>query len=530
MIPQRLIEGIFPGSEPSEELGPAYSAAYQDMLRKYYTYEYYYSGKVFDELANPKDTESKELKYPIGINLAREFADIIAGYVWGQYATSVVNVEIERRPQESGEVAAEEEKRCMDMERVLRQVWEDNENDAAADQAAVDQAVYGGVVVKTTYDNRTDRIRDEWLAPDLYMPRWNPMDRNELLEVYIMFMVQRQDAIDIFGIDPARASHFDDEVLYWERWSKTEYEISIGDVPVRDTTVNPMGFIPHIYIPRYRSSADNFGYFGVSAIGDIIYLQDEINARLADIGDGINYASHPIRVLVNYGGNADTLPVGPDATWSLGSSWTGKDPEAYVLDQENGYPEAMKFVERLIQLAREETHLPPIAFGEDEGSQRSGTTLMIRFLPLTQQIQRTRLNWASGLRQRARRVLQIATQYEQKYKPRFSAGDLEGRMLDVRFAPILPKDISDIVNEWSLRITNGFGTGEEAYRALGHPKPKEAEKDALAYMEAVAKAEAKARPMTPGGVPGGKPNSTPGSAGNAGKGGQDRRPAQRNSK
>lgn len=484
---KRLGELVFPNALELVSSGPTWLQAYSDMHAKYVNYEYYYSGKVLEEYADPKRPQDSEKKYPLKINLCREWAHMLSSYIFGQWTDQVVQFQVDRRPMRSGDIADEEENRCSSMEDVLRTQWMLNENDSQADSASIDNVVYGGTVIKTFWDNIEQELRDEWVHPDYFMPRWHPLNINKLLETIISFVIPKLDAVEIFNLTSYQAKQLPPEVIVWERWTDKEFILMVDKIEVKRGP-NPLGLNPYTYIPRIRSQADNYGYFGLSTLEDTMALQDEVNARAADIGDGIAYSSHPIRVLVNYSG--DDLEVGPDATWNLGMGFGGRKPEATALNVKTNYGEGMEFVERIERMGRGATHLPSIAFGEDEGSQRSGTTLLLRFLPLTQEVRRMRLHWARGLRQKAIKTLELAAMHPEYFGGiDYTADDLKGRVIKVGFAPILPKDVSEKVTEWVQRIESGFGTPFEAYEDLGHPDPEMAAEDALEYMERVAKIE-----------------------------------------
>jgi hypothetical protein len=481
---ERLRKLIFPEA-PELVMDPHWYQAYNYMLGKYEWYRYYYSGEIFKELADPKRPQESEKKYPLRINLTREWADMLSGYVFGQWDESVVTFTAQRRKQESGNIAKEEEKRCSAMEDFLRDHWVLNDNNAHADVAATDCMVYGGSVVKTYISGDFDkRIKDEWIAPDIFMPRWHPMDVNMLLETIIAYVISREDARDIFNLSQLQYKGLPQAVTVWERWSEKSFSIHVEDITIKDVK-NPVGFIPYTYIPRMRSHAANFGYFGISTLDDTIALQNEVNERAADIGDGVAYSSHPIRVVTNYMGS-EALEVGPDSLWNLGFGLGGREPKAYTLDTRTNYDEAMKYVKAIEHMGRTSAHLPAIAFGEDEGSQRSGTTLLIRFLPLTQEVRRTRIYWTSAMRQMAMKALALRSREE---GAGFTPEDLDGRILNPNFAPVLPKDVAEKVEEWAVRINSGFGTPEEAYRDLGHEDPEDAAERALEYMKDVARTE-----------------------------------------
>ena len=60
---------------------------------------------------------------------------------------------------------------------------------------------------------------------------------------------------------------------------------------------------------------------------------EKLNARLADVGDNINNAAHPIRWIRNYRGDVSRdLEVGADVLWDLGQGTPGgENPEVGVL-------------------------------------------------------------------------------------------------------------------------------------------------------------------------------------------------------
>ena len=481
---ERLRDLIFPGSEIRPD--PLWFGAQNEMLGAYRRYDHYVSGDVFRTLADPEAGREGGFKYPLKINLCREWASMMSGYLFGQYQDMVVTHSVREKRQASGSVSTSEAKRVQEMNDVLVDQWLLNNNNSLAMTAAMDNAVYGGVVIKTVYDTVDNRIRDEWLAPDIFIPRWYPTDVNRLLEVYQSYSIAREDARDIYNLSEAQYSRLPQDVLVWERWSKKVRELWVEDIQLIGDE-NQFGFIPFTYIPWDRSSSINSGYYGISTLDDIIGVQDELNERMADVGDGVSYSSHPIRVIRNVTSRAD-LEIGPDALWDLGLGFGNKQPDAFTLENNTNYGEAMKFMSTLEKYGREAVGLPPIAFGEDEGSQRSGTTLLIRFLPLTQQIRRARLYWQAGLYQRAMFVLNLSRRFGDN-RPSYSVSDLDKRIVDINMAPILPKDVKDKVDEWAVRIGAGFGTPEEAYEDLGHEKPEEAAEKALEYHERMAKSE-----------------------------------------
>lgn len=483
LLPEALKKRLFPeaigGSVAQAQL--TWLQAYDQMCTKYARYQQYYSGAILEKLADPKRPK-EGLYYPLRLNLCRMWAHMMASHLWGEWDRSVVTFTVERAKTSTGSVSREEEARCRAMESAIRRLWVDQGNDARADTAGIDLMVYGGIVPKVYFDVVERKVKTDWVPVDFFCPRWHPMDVTKLLETYIRFDMSRGDAHDIFGVD---TTDMPEIVSYTERWTPTTCVIMVHDREIKESYRNTEGFIPHIYIPRVRSSGDNYGYYGLSLLADTMSIQDEVNLRAADIGDGVAYSSHPIRWVVNYTGKQD-LEVSADSLWDLGLGMGGREPKAGVLNVQTNYDESMRYVDVVQGFGRQSSSLPPIAFGEDEGSQRSSLTLLVRYDPLIKETRRQRLHVGGGLREWARLSLILEARHG---NVRFTEQDLTGHTINVNFAPVLPRSVEDAVNMWNVRIQGGFGIPEEAYRDLGDPEPEMAATRALEYAEQIARAK-----------------------------------------
>jgi hypothetical protein len=124
-----------------------------------------------------------------------------------------------------------------------------------------------------------------------------------------------------------------------EHWTPTSYKTMLdGKVLGKYTGANPWGFTPFAYAPRVRT--DN--WWGDPLTPDIIPIQDELNDRIADIGEALNYNAHPTRWGVNLPRSfkRENFPLGPNALWDLGRQ-VGSMPPAQVgmLEAKNPIPD-----------------------------------------------------------------------------------------------------------------------------------------------------------------------------------------------
>lgn len=433
--------------------GRSWAYPEHDWQRKFADYDrfrYYITGEVFKELADPEDAESP-LRYPLKINLCEDVADIETSYFWGEHGDDDL-VQFNIPPLKHGREQPSElaQTQAGRIEERLTQLWRNNKINSMLDQAYYDSFTDGGIYFRQRYDPALMAVQIQPLLAQYVFPRWHPLDLNKLLEVVISFEMLKSDAKDLFGIEGDSSGT---TCLYWEKWTPFTFEQAIDNVVVEDR-INPYGFIPIVYIPRLRTGADFYGRSGVSPL---IGIQNQINERMADLGDGINYNSHPIRWVKNYPGNVDEMPLGADALWDLGTeTQTMGDPEVGVLESRSDYQGATRYIQTLVETAQDLAHVPPIARGRDEGSQRSGVTLIVRMLPLVKMINRVRIWWNDGLTEISRQALVIDATWN---KRSYTLAEVYEHLIRPKFWPILPKDEQVLVDQ-NIALVNA---------ALKHP-------------------------------------------------------------
>lgn len=438
-----------------------------DWQRKYSDYDrfrYHITGQVFTELADPDDPESP-LRYPLKINVAEDVADIETSYFWGEHGDDDLvqfNIPALKHGREQPSELAQQT--AGKIEERLTQIWHRNKINSMMDQAYFDCFTDGGIYFRQRYDPVFQTVQIQPLLAQYVFPRWHPLDLNKLLEVVISFEMWKSDARDIFGTEgdgPGRTC------LYWERWTPFTFEQSIDNVVITDQ-INPYGFIPIVYIPRLRTGAD---FYGRSGVDPLIGVQNQINERMADLGDGINYHSHPIRWVKNYMGNVDDLPLGPDDVWDLGtSSTTMGEPEAGVLTSPSDYAGSMRYIQTLVETAQDIAHVPPIARGRDEGSQRSGITLIVRMLPLVKLINRIRIWWRDGLSEISQQALVMDRQWNARV---YAMDELYAHEIKPKFWPILPKDEQALIDQNIALVTADLKHPIDAMKDLGDTNAEE---------------------------------------------------------
>jgi hypothetical protein len=404
----------------------------------------YYTGAVFKERIEDVenisgDNEDAPLMYPVGVNLVRMMCLAQADALFGEWDESIVQF----MPKDD-ENEKEKVKKAID---ILHNILHSSDMNSALWEIALDGQIYGGGVMKITANLSKYGSPVKWSRVPLnnFFPIFDPNDPNRIMEAYVVTPMTMEQAKDKFGFGDHTGN---DIVNLVEHWTETRYETRIEDRLISTYSgLNPWGIVPFVYIPRYRTHH----VWGASLTEEISDIQDELNARLADLSESINYNSHPVRWGRNLPKNFNekNFPISPNSMWNLGRQiGDGPIPEVGML---NGAPvpeSSFKYVNFLYDFSRVSTFSPPIVFGEDSGGgQRSGNTLEIRMLPLVRQTRRMRSYVREGLR---RAIFITGLILKQKQFPGIQTTAIDPMLagdITVSFAEVLPRDHQQIVDE-----------------------------------------------------------------------------------
>ncbi|MCK5308047.1 MAG: phage portal protein, partial [Zetaproteobacteria bacterium] len=445
-------------------------------------YKLYFSGDVFSErvpLERGIDTQEEQpLLFPVGINLVKLLALAQADSLFGEWEEDIVRFKVRQDVQESE--AAEQ------AIKMWATVLNDNNAPSLFNELAIDREIYGGCAVKVAPSlTLPGHLKLSRIDLNSFMPIWDPDDPDVLLEVYAAVKMTKEQCIAKYGFDPGK-----DEVWRVEHWTPRMYENKIDGKRIDAFSgVNPWGVIPFVYIPRIRTSS----FYGDAITPDIIPAQDELNMRIADLGDAINYNSHPIRWAYNLprAFDSENFPIGPEAMWDMGRVLgNSPPPEVKLLEADNPVPEpAFDYVKFIYDWSRTSAFAPPIAFGEDSGGgQRSGRTLEIRMWPLLRATRRSRGYMAGGLQ----RIMRIGAVILQQKKFENVSQWTINRTMDGTvvpdFWPLMPKDQAALVDEVvKLLSTSPPSISMETAQTLLGRGPAEVQR----IMDMIAKPELK---------------------------------------
>ena len=449
--------------------------AWAEQQSLYDKYHHYFSGQIFGEFSASQDAESP-LMYPLKINLFRGVVETLSTALWGSFEDEEL-LFFRVEPKKRGEDVSKTAKANAGIaERLINAVWDGNQKNTILMSASVSQMKYGGVYMRTRWDGK--RVVVEAIPADMCFPVWSPQNADELLVLVMAYPISLKAAQEMYGVATIPTSSHED-VLFIEEWTTRTHKIWLDNILINDTP-NPYPFIPYDYIPTRR---DLESFYGVSPAECLMGIQDEINKRLADVGDYLNYSAHPIRWIRDYRGDPDKdLPVGPDVLWNLGKTVNPQSPPTVgTLEAQPVPPGTFEYMSNLLGLAQDVAHTPPVAYGRDEGSQRSALTLTVRMWPLLQTIKAGRLYWTDGFQRVNDKVVWIASHIGD------ASPDVDGHKVAPVWASILPRDRMALVEEVIRLSDAGLKAPGTAFKDLGVEDPEEEEKNVKKWIEFQAK-------------------------------------------
>jgi hypothetical protein len=493
-----------------------------------------------------EETEPDDVRMPLRIRYVPTIVQKHAHYLWGQWETDIVDWVATQALAGPGEGGSDDETAAKIAKCAYHLVRRADANDKLF-KGALDAGIYGDGVFRLRYDRELMGAGFDVVLPEYYHALWSPLDVNKTLETCLAYNMDRQTTYAEWGTFGNPRSISENALLHpgmatvWEWWNPWEWMLVVDDVVVQHnpnpyaeparaaadgvTTLRPPGFLPFVHVPNLGINGE---YWGVGDSEAIHALQDELNLRLADMGDTINYHSHPITVLQNYWGKVKELLVAPDALWDL-----GREGKASYLQWSGPPPAIYEYIEMVVRIMLETTNLTPTCFGRSEQSQASGQSLQMTMLPVTEIVRRKRSQWGPRLRRFIDRLIRIEFYAlgEGRFTARygFTLADLARFELGPRFAPILPRDRIAVVNEVTQRIVNKTISLLGALELLGEDDPK-TEKDRifedlkeLARLQVEQQASLAAAGLGPGAKPE-MPNRDGGKNSDRAKGGSNTEP------
>jgi hypothetical protein len=443
---------------------------WQQQVQRYAEYWSWYTGEKLNESRGVSDSGETIYRFPLKMNEVRNFSHKHASVLLGEApdgpAPMVKTTVIPKRPLDSANAEPNKQDKALALlaQNIINEVWLESRGRSIQIENAILQQFLGGCVFKVSWQPWRDDLRIpvviEKVIPDFFMPVWNPKDYFDLLEVYEVYRIPAATAELQYGVKSSGTYS-----MYVEHWqkkatpfgTKTVYSIYIDDQPLtvrltdgstltyRDVQTD-WGFVPYVYIPTKREGS----FYGHSIVEQIRGILLEYNARMADQGDAIRTTVHRRRYARNISQPVKERLIGK-TTWviDLGQEqFNAKHPpEVWAEDPPKMDSGTATFNKDLWAQLLREGELQNIAFGEDEGSQRSALTLAFRMWPTTARGRMTRSFWNDGMSLLCKMVLKIVSLNKVLLKYEIPMDFAKRLDFAADWAPMMPRDREQDVQE-----------------------------------------------------------------------------------
>jgi len=449
---------------------------------RYYEYWAWFNGDRLNEVKGKTQGGEDVLKFPLGVNPVRSFARKHAAFLIGEDNLDSPLPPIRSKVKalkaiDGGETNELDKKLAILAQNIINEVWAECGGRGLQSENAVLSQFLGGCVFQVCWQPERDDLRIPIIIrnipPDFFLPVWSETDKWNLLEAYVIYKIPTAVAEQQYGIGNSGSAWS----IYVEHWTRKSVTITVdgkpiserwGDVEIEYSDhMHGFGFVPFVYIPHLREG----NFFGSSHVDDMIGLIKEYNARLADLGDSIRTTVKRKRFGSNLG-NMRVIDIGEGTTvHDLGKdNPTSKHPpEITTEDPPNLSVGLTAFPETLWKQILREGYISDIAYGEDEGSQRSALTLAFRMWPSTSHSRMERAFWTDGMNLVAKMIIRMClSKYNNIKAIQGLDRDVLSRIsISQDWLPQVPRDREQLVNETILRFQSGLSSLEAALENFG---------------------------------------------------------------
>lgn len=467
---------------------------YQDRVGYYERAERWFTGSALND--QPAQQGEKKDLYPVRINPIPATVMKHAYMLFGEAENNGLPLVI---PKFIPRIDAHKELAPQAEETIHTLWWENNGRSIMIENAIMSQ-IYGGCVFKATYVPWETIDQGGWRILPFRLDRINPKffygrpdggDMYRLAEGWYVHDMDWKEARQ-WGVNTQEGESY----LYWEYWNRESYSVNVNDQVARRYVngewiplggANPFKHVPMYYIPHIRAG----GFWGVNAYDHLVGYIKELNLRYGDYGDAVNDDSHPVVATRNIQG---TPVVQRITSWLETINLGGRqglmpnegDPDMFQVGQAKASTAMADILVKLYNQFERDSYIPPVAYGEDEGSQRSGQTLAIRFWPLTSHSGTERYFWTPGLDVLEHSMIRMLA--IKKVAPI----TMEHAKMRIKqsWYPYLPRDREVDVQEWVARAGALLGSPDHLLELTGDVEDIEEEKSKmLEWKRAITKIE-----------------------------------------
>ena len=361
---------------------------------------------------------------------------------------------------------------------LLHEVWDNHNNKHyLLWQMGQLASITGDCFVKVAFDEpyadgvglqHPGRVRILPLNPAHCFPEYHPHDRERLIRFKLKYR--------FWGTSPEGTRQV---YTFTEILTDNTVQQFINDELI-DEYENPIGVVPIVHIPNITITSSPWGQ---SDIWDIIQLNRELNEKMTEISDIINYHAAPVTIIT--GAKASQLERGPKKVWA----GLPKEAQVFNLESRCEMSGAIEYVQMIKRAMHEITGVPETALGQFQPvSNTSGVALAIQYQPLMNRYQMKKIHFTQGLEKLNEIIIKTCAVFIPElliYNPSQTAmpepdmltqldpNDPNTYKTTIHWPDPLPVDALIKLNEVQAKMALGIESKKGALKLLGEEFPNE---------------------------------------------------------
>lgn len=358
---------------------------------------------------------------------------------------------------------------AQELKPLLDEVWEYNKKDILGVEIGQMGAITGDCFIKVSWeDPEVDdngmlyeeeypdgKVRINVLPTSSVFPVYSSHDKDKMVSCTIQYAILET------GIDGKPVARMYKEVVTRDTISYYIDNELVEEIP---NILREINIVQIKNIPLAGESR------GQSDLKSIIPLQKELNAKVTDVSDIINYHSAPITII--QGAKSKNLEKGAKKVWG----GLPKDAKVYNLELNSDLNASNNFISTIKTAIHELSNTPEDSLGGKSAvSNTTGVALQIKYAPLLEKTWLKRQTYGGGIKDVCRLVIKLL---------RVKGSDEERKLLNdlmstsegikkvfditVTFPDPLPKDEMVQLQIIAQKMNLGLEEPEGALKELGY--------------------------------------------------------------
>lgn len=362
-----------------------------------------------------------------------------------------------------------------DAEKLLYELWEDNDMDSMKMQLARDRMIAGMVAAKIVYNDRTGRLHWIWHKATEVFPIYSKDGFNDLIGCDIIIVQEDDDDPDRvqYVVQRFRLEEDDGQCYFSERVYTQELEVKRT---IREYASLGFNFVP-IVLFEVSSLATESAHLKDSE--DMKAITKIINEMMEDASDSLKFEMFGMTVIKNADLSDDThIEIAPGAVLKINAGNSSHPADVETVENTFQWNETYRaHFNRLKSIMHEIEGIPQITPSELNFGGMNDRALQVLYQEIIQETQEHWLAWDKDFRELFNKS--VSYMKTRTARPSFkydksSVNSIDGELkTSMNFVLPLPDDRVDQVNLISSEIEAGLESRKHGMQRLGVKAPED---------------------------------------------------------